>query len=378
MRIKSIMILLFLIIVMSFSVVASEILDDFNDNSLDTTIWKVFTNTDTGNVTINETNSRLEFSGNYSNTPIYTKIETITASPSGVNAFMEIELDIISMTYDVNNHNYIWVSFGQGQVYLDGGCGVYLEFNYRQASSNNVIVIHEYPSGSSLATLGDVDLDKHTISIDASQTGTSTIYTVFYDDVVVVQDTQAGACANPKLNVSIAYKDTNVSTPAYFFVDNFIFRYNEVTNGTGSGCSVNSDCESGKCQGGFCVLKSDGEPCISNSQCISGECTNDKCAKTPLWDKIDYLKDESYGDDSNSNNLIAILLMCFISGLLVVSVAQHGGGIFAGVIGVLSFVTLAIFFTIVGWLSPFILLGIFFIGLVIIVLAFVIGGGGTN
>jgi len=140
-------------------------------------------------------------------------------------------------------------------------------------------------------------------------------------------------------------------------------------NGTGAGCIQDSDCYTGNCEYGFCVLQGDNEECVNDNQCLSGECTNGKCAKASYWDRIDASKTQQYGNDSKTNNFIALFFMLGIPILFLIYGAKTG---IYGAIA--SFFVLSFFFTIVGWLSIFILFGIILVALVILVLGFMLSG----
>ena len=134
-----------------------------------------------------------------------------------------------------------------------------------------------------------------------------------------------------------------------------------------SPCNSASECNSGKCLNGFCSLKVASEVCSANAECLSGSCVNTMCTKPSIWQLVDGSKTEQFGDDSNSNNFISLFLMLFIMGVMIF-VGRNAIAVFAGII---VFIVLGFFFTIVGWLSPFILLAMI-LGLLIIFIFFMI------
>lgn len=136
----------------------------------------------------------------------------------------------------------------------------------------------------------------------------------------------------------------------------------------GYACESSDDCLSGKCEGGYCVLKLGKESCTSNSQCLSGECVNGKCSKPSAWDLIEATKDETVGDDPNTNNFLSLFLMIGITAVIVFA-GRSGVAVF---IGILIFLVLSFFFAIIGWLSPFILLAELIGVLAIVVFLFLI------
>ena len=140
----------------------------------------------------------------------------------------------------------------------------------------------------------------------------------------------------------------------------------------GNACSDSSQCISGLCEARQCALKMFAESCIGDYQCLSGECINDLCSKPSFWASIDASKTQQFGNDSSSNNFIALFL---ILGLPVVIIWAGRGHLASIMVSGLAFIGLTIFFAVVGWLSPFILLGIFLVFLLIIVFVFILRGG---
>ncbi len=129
-----------------------------------------------------------------------------------------------------------------------------------------------------------------------------------------------------------------------------------------------------KWSAGFCVLKIGNEDCTSNSQRLSRTCTNGICADADLFTMLIASKNEQFGDSANTNNLISMIFMIAIPLLIIIKVPSLGGAL----AGSMLYFGLAVFFTIIGMLSPFILVVSIFGGMVAVVLAVVIGlrGGG--
>lgn len=143
-------------------------------------------------------------------------------------------------------------------------------------------------------------------------------------------------------------------------------------NATGDPCTKNSECVSNYCGYGTCSLGSLNSDCVINSQCLSSQCHLGKCTKADLWTSIDSSKSEQFGSTTNTNNLIALIVMIIAMIGTIVATHGHPMGIVAG-IGV--FYASAVFFTIVGWLSPFILFGMIIFAVIIGVIIFMIGSG---
>jgi hypothetical protein len=76
------------------------------------------------------------------------------------------------------------------------------------------------------------------------------------------------------------------------------------------------------------------------------------------------------GDDTNTNNLVSLIIIVILTIIPIV----YGRNALSVVVGMGVFFCLTLFFTIVGWLSPFILVGCIITLLVGIVLIFMLGG----
>lgn len=139
--------------------------------------------------------------------------------------------------------------------------------------------------------------------------------------------------------------------------------------GVGTPCNTNSECLTGLCEYHYCGLKSGNMPCTSDSQCISGECVNSRCTRADLWTMLDTSKTQQFGSGTSTNNFISLFLMIGIAiGMIILGKGSMGAMIASGA----SFIGLAIFFTLVGWLSPFIMIGAFIIMIIITILLVII------
>jgi hypothetical protein len=137
----------------------------------------------------------------------------------------------------------------------------------------------------------------------------------------------------------------------------------------GEPCNNDGECISGNCEYSFCAYKGGAEDCLRNDQCLSNKCINSKCTKPSYWQSVDASKTQQFGNDSHSNNFVSLFLIIGITGILgyyTKSLLVSGGTLYG----------LSIFFTIVGWLSPFILLGFIIAGLVFVVFMFIGKGSG--
>jgi hypothetical protein len=134
-------------------------------------------------------------------------------------------------------------------------------------------------------------------------------------------------------------------------------------------------CVSGYAELGKCALMPGGYACTSNAQCLSGTCANSKCNVPSLWQLIDASKTQFAGNDGNTNNILSLILAIMLGiGAAVVIASLAGGVMVAALAGASIFAAFIVFFTIVGWLSPFILIGIIIISALVITLSIILKG----
>lgn len=142
---------------------------------------------------------------------------------------------------------------------------------------------------------------------------------------------------------------------------------------TGYPCSSDAMCASGKCEYGSCVLKQAGESCTYSNQCASNDCYNGLCTKPSLSQNLNRAVDENFGSDSMTLNIISLFLMIGIPAAIIIAA---GGASVAVLFSIVVFIVLGFGFTLMGWLSPFITLGIVVVSLIVTVFAFMIKGSG--
>jgi hypothetical protein len=141
-------------------------------------------------------------------------------------------------------------------------------------------------------------------------------------------------------------------------------------NSTGTFCNAGVECYTGLCEYNKCTLLGDNKECLYSDQCLSGSCVNGHCTKPSLWDSLDYSKEQQFGTGTNTNNFIALFIMIGIAIMIILA----GKSTLAIIAGVAFFYVMGFFFAMVGWLSPFILLGLVFVALIGFVLLFMTGG----
>jgi len=139
----------------------------------------------------------------------------------------------------------------------------------------------------------------------------------------------------------------------------------------GEPCESSNDCYTGKCEYGACVYKQVGVSCDYDSQCASGECKNGLCTKASLSQNLENAKNEQFGNDAKTNNIISLFFMIGVPAIIVI---MSGGSALGILLSIGLFIVEGFLFTIMGWLSPFILIGIVVFALIIMVFAFMIKG----
>lgn len=223
---------------------------------------------------------------------------------------------------------------------------------------------------------GAYDLNKPSIECRYNQTGTYRVYILIQDEansndltefntdyieVRVVNGTQNVDC-----NLIADFADSGSVTSDV----------NASAKDTGQPCRRNNECRSGHCDYGYCTLGVGHAYCTSDIQCLSGECVDNACTNAGLWSNIEHATETQYGEDSNSLTFVSLfisiglalffVIMGFLSGHLLMGL---GGGVVFGFISIT-------FFTLMGWLNPFIffamLFAILFLG---ILFAFLFRGG---
>jgi hypothetical protein len=219
-----------------------------------------------------------------------------------------------------------------------------------------------------------LDTASHQLKIVASRDGLDTDFDVYVDGAILCSVTQAALIT--KLNVSARFFGTGNSYHS-IQIDELYFTDNATAMGIklslGESCGHDGTlCESGACEYGFCALNGARKPCSSDSQCLSGICSEGLCTQAGIWTQINYGKTQQLGSDTDSNNFIAMFLMI---GIAVMCIVGSRGAISGVLVGGGLFFVMGIFFTIVGWLSPFIMVGMFFVALALIVLLWIMNSG---
>jgi len=189
------------------------------------------------------------------------------------------------------------------------------------------------------------------------------VYTDDDEGFIVYADVENDSCGN-----GICEYWEN---PLSCYVDCFMLAPDEDEEGEyreGSHCESDEDCEGGlKCEYGVCTLLTFGYECTEDSDCLSGDCLNGYCTKASWWEKLDASRKQQFGDSENTLNFIALFFMLGVAGFL-----GYYGNVW---MGVGSLYVTGIFFTIVGWLSVFILFGLILTGIIAIVFKLTMGSG---
>lgn len=128
-------------------------------------------------------------------------------------------------------------------------------------------------------------------------------------------------------------------------------------------------CASGYAEYGKCSLKPGGYSCVASSECLSSECVNSKCNSPGAWSSLDNFVKLSFGSDTTSLTFISIAIILILMGGIIFISKGSIAGIIAGT-GVM--IMAMIFFTIVGWLPVFFLLGLILLIVISIALLLVL------
>lgn len=130
-------------------------------------------------------------------------------------------------------------------------------------------------------------------------------------------------------------------------------------------CTQNSDCESKKCYMNHCVLGNSEDPCTLNSQCMSGVCYAGKCTNPGVWAQTDQLLG-FFAPDSTSKMFIAIIIMILSVGVILYFLRSMIA--FGLILAAVIFFIELLFFTIVGYLSAWILVIMIMLLIVLVIL----------
>lgn len=201
--------------------------------------------------------------------------------------------------------------------------------------------------------------------------------TLFYNGTLL------GDCSgkdfNPlatKLNITKVLFSVGFDTNEYLvaMVDDIVISTTGVNSSLaviGEPCQKGEDCQSGQCEYGACTLKQAGVQCTSSIQCASGDCKNGLCTKPSLSQNLDLAMSENFGSDVRSKNMVSLFLMIGIPAVIMIA---SGGSSIGVLVALACFFVEGFAFTYFGWLSPFILIGIVIVGLIVVVFAFMIKG----
>lgn len=135
-------------------------------------------------------------------------------------------------------------------------------------------------------------------------------------------------------------------------------------------CMNNSQCLSGQCIDYRCSYLSVNQACSVDAQCLSDQCTNGICEQSSLAQNLDQAKNEWFGYDDATSNLVALAITLVLSIAVMVIVALVcKSGIVAAVSGVLvMFGCLAFFTFVLTWINPILvfIICILIVGLVML------------
>lgn len=389
---KTPIILLSLMLSILISISASGSLlfeDNFNDNSVNNNTWTELTPEEINDYEYGEVNgSYYGYASETYHDPADAESSGLLQSDYAILSNLEgyVTFNVRYITADLGMENNDVFSMGLsdlggtaevGEYTLNGytgspdDCGIWLDAGYTGFGGqfNQYLIATD---GNKEENLEAIDNNWHSVKIIVDRLASSTRYSFYWDTQFIKSVTQSGDCSNPELYFFFFTRMAN-STEAYALeIDNVYVDMSSAGNETGSVCNEDSDCEVGSCSYGICRPAGNGEDCDESEDCISGECSNNKCTPATLFQNLNAMKNEQVGDDPQSANLIALLFMIGVP----VGLIFAGRSAIAVAGGMVVYFGLAFFFTFIGWLSPFILIGSVFVGLILMVLGFVIGMSG--
>lgn len=369
-KLNLIFIFLFISILYSINVFGTVILSDNFDIPIDSLIYE-FSNGSAMRYNVSDGYLKIEGNTTALTTPAF--VQTLYQSTTNESFITSIKIKSGGFTIGSNDHLAFMVSnWDYATSFISAppeACGIIFE-----ANNGNYRLLRNYPTAQQIKVLEAIDSDTHTLRIDTTKVTAPAIYTlyeVYWDGNLEHTENQSDTCNAPALNVTFAGYSTNNEYKQILFddleIDGVI-----TARSIGAGCSVGSDCDSGKCCYGFCCLKGVNEPCESNGECLTGVCSNGKCTKPDILTSLEASKNELFGAGENVSNFISLFIILGGVILIIGSTLNLAGG----VLGLGWLFMSSIFFLIIGWLSPLFVLGLVLILLIIIVLFWVIGSGG--
>lgn len=296
-------------------------------------------------------------------------------------SFSGINNGIVTINYDfwLGNNSVNGLQPIRTEFYINGTSSnsrLYIDLNPIGTGMNLTI---DYFKNPTVTTLCGQKISNQQINI----TGTISVVIDIDNNLISAYINSTPICSGVDSNPSTS--NYNISKASLFvqydgneyieaYIDNFVLTsagLNTSLAYDGEPCTSSDSCASGYCEYGQCVLKITGYPCTSSSQCMSNDCHNGLCTKPSLWEMISQSKKENFGSDSNTNNFLSIFIMIAVPAVIIIA---SGGASIGILISLAIFYVLGFFFAIVGWLSPFILIGMVVVSLIIMVFAFMIKG----
>lgn len=236
---------------------------------------------------------------------------------------------------------------------------------YMGIATGNNIYYHDGTTCTNFYTMGTTYSARPIVVI---KPGTLQPYLIYGDSLtgyILRNSVSAGSCGN---GICDAYENMfNCPADCPFSEENGTSSSTNLPIGSFANKNA-SNCLCGYVEYERCALLPFKMACTSDSCCASGDCdSGGHCTQMTLWNGISASKTLFFGSDTNSGNLIALVIM------IISSIAAGSVSI---ILAPFVFVAEAIFFTIIGWLSVFILVGIILVGIIAGVLAVLMNTGG--
>lgn len=329
-------------------------------------------------------------------TPVhYQTHENVIVKASDVYPVVTHEFEVVegndsALVYEVADKNFklavsVWLN--DTQVFYRNSSEEWVSLGYATENISTVKIVQylgqdtinlKYSQGIEVPLNSTITNSYYDIIINGDKIGSDILY----------QDVESYSVSNIGIQKPLAYNqyiiddlyiyrgfDRNKNTEGPYIVQleqNATDYYVFLPSGVGEPCEDNSDCQTLFCRSGYCAKKTGGMGCSVNSGCLSNNCVRGSCTRASTWQTIDQTKTELSGNDTQTNNLIALLIMLGVLVALIYFTHGHKSGIIAGTV---LFNVLGLFFTIVGWLSAWIIFVVFIVEVLVGFILYISMGG---
>lgn len=140
-----------------------------------------------------------------------------------------------------------------------------------------------------------------------------------------------------------------------------------------SPCTDDSDCMSGLCDIGKCILKGTNDECTADTQCLSGECINNVCKAAGIFAEISQMKNQAIGESEFDGTVLFIIFIIIVfAATLYMCYAL--GSVIPVFLGLFACFTIFISFAAFSWLPAWLILSFIIILIAAVILMFFLFG----